>query len=225
MSDTRQITDAAIEVGENGPYRVTGGVPLVRVSKVETEQGEPIAWHVDEVLDAPAEYLLCRCGNSDNKPFCSDMHDQVGFDGTESAPTDAYGDRAKTLGGTEVTIRDDRGICTHASFCANRITNVWKAAKKIDEDPALRDQIVAMVSRCPSGALSYAVDGTQTEPELPVQIAAQKDGPLLVTGRIRVQRSDGESFEIRNRVALCRCGNSSIKPLCDGTHKEIGFTD
>lgn len=224
MSDTRQITDALIEVGESGPYHVSGGVPLVRVSKVETEQGEPIAWHVDEVLDAPDEYRLCRCGNSERKPFCSGMHSKVAFDGTETAPTDTYADRAKTLGGTDVAIRDDRGICTHASFCANRITNVWKAAKTIDADPELREQIVAMVSRCPSGALTSTVDGVETEPELPVQIAAQKDGPLLVTGRIRVQRSDGAPFEIRNRVALCRCGNSSNKPLCDGTHKEIGFT-
>ncbi len=225
MSDTTQITAAAIEVETNGPYRVTGGIPLVRVSKVETEQHEPIAWHVDESLEAPDEYLLCRCGDSETKPFCSDMHLQVAFDGTETAPTDTYAERAKILGGTDVTIRDDRGICTHASFCANRITNVWKAAKKIDEDPELRDQIVAMVSRCPSGALSYLVDGVETEPDLPVQIGVQKDGPLMVTGRIRVQRSDGGSFEIRNRVALCRCGNSSNKPLCDGTHKEIGFTD
>lgn len=224
MSDTTQATDTGIEVGVNGPYHVTGGVPLVRVSKVESDKGEPIAWHVDETLDAPDEYWLCRCGNSKRKPFCSGMHEKVDFDGTEAAPTDDYDDRAKTLGGSGVAIRDDRGVCTHAGFCADRITNVWKAAKVIDEDAELRDKIVAMVRRCPSGALSYLVYGVETEPDLPVQIAVQKDGPLLVTGRIRVRRADGQPFEIRNRVALCRCGNSGNKPLCDGTHKEIGFT-
>lgn len=218
------MTDRAIEVGENGPYHVTGGVPLVRVSKVETDEGDPVRWSVDEQLDAPDEYWLCRCGSSERKPFCSGMHGKVGFDGGETAPTDAYAGRAKTLGGTGVTIRDDRGICTHAGFCANRVTNVWKAAKRIDDDPELREQIVAMVSRCPSGALTYTVDGAETEPDLPAQIGVQKDGPLLVTGRIPVKRSDGEPIEVRNRVALCRCGHSSNKPLCDGTHKEIGFT-
>ena len=147
-----------------------------------------------------------------------------GSTGQKLHPADAYADRAKTLGGTGVTIADDRGICTHAGQCANRVTNVWKAAKLIDADPELREQIVEMVSRCPSGALTYTVDGEATEPELPVQIAVQRDGPLLVTGGIRVTRSDGQTLEVRNRVALCRCGQSKIKPLCDGTHKEIGFT-
>lgn len=218
------MTEAMIEVGEQGPYHVTGGVPLVRVSKVETDKGEPVAWSVDEHLDAQDEYWLCRCGQSDNKPFCAGKHKDSGFDGSEAAPTNAYAERAKTLGGTGVAIVDDRGICTHAGFCANRMTNAWKAAKVIDDDPELRQQIVEMVRRCPSGALTYTVDGEVTEPELPVQIAVQRDGPLLVTGGIRVQRSDGQTLEVRNRMALCRCGQSKIKPLCDGTHKEIGFT-
>ncbi len=222
MTETK--LDAGIEVGTNGPYRVTGGIPLVRVSKVLSDKDEPIAWSVDETIEAKDEYWLCRCGQSDKKPFCAGFHDKVGFDGTETAPTDGYADRAKVLGGTDVTIVDDRSICTHASFCADRMTNVWKAAKLIDDDPELREKITAMVSRCPSGALTYKVNGEETEPALPVQIAVQKDGPLLVTGGIRVTRSDGEAFEIRNRVALCRCGQSKNKPLCDGTHKEIGFS-
>jgi CDGSH-type Zn-finger protein len=211
------LTGAAIEAGENGPYHVSGAIPLVRTSKVETELGEPIAWNVDETLETEDEYWLCRCGQSESKPFCSGMHSKVGFDGTEAAPTDGYADRAKALGGGVV---DDRSICTHAGFCANRATNVWKAAKLLDDDTELRSQIIEMVSRCPSGALTF--EGH--EPELPVQIAVQQDGPLLVTGGVRVTRSDGQAFEVRNRVALCRCGNSKIKPLCDGTHKEIGFT-
>ncbi len=218
------MTEVAIEVGENGPYHVTGGVPLVRVSKVETEQSEPVGWSVDEQIDAGEEYWLCRCGASDNKPYCAGKHGDSGFDGTEAAPTDTYAERAKVLGGTNVAIVDDRGICTHAGMCANRLTNVWKAAKLIDDDPALREQIVEMVSRCPSGALTYTVDGVATEPELPVQIAVQRDGPLLVTGGIRVMRADGQTLEVRSRMALCRCGQSKNKPLCDGTHKEIGFT-
>lgn len=214
---------AEISVQANGPYRVSGSIPLVRVHVVESEQDEPVAWATDDPIDAPDTYFLCRCGSCTNKPFandggCSD------FDGTEAAPAGAYAERAKTLGGTTVTVLDDRKICSHAGFCGNRITNVWKAAKTIDDDEALREQVVRMVELCPSGALTYLVDGKPVEPGLPVQIGVETNGPLRVTGGVTVTRADGVQFEVRNRVSLCRCGQSKIKPLCDGTHKEIGFT-
>lgn len=212
-----------IAVQPNGPYLVSGSVPLVRVHVVESEQGEPIAWHEDGSIEAPETYRLCRCGGCSSKPFA----DEAGcssFDGTEAAPGDGYADRAKTLGGTPVTVLDDRKICSHAGFCANRITNVWKAAKTIDDDEALRAQIVEMIERCPSGALTYLADGEPVEPQLPVQIGVETNGPLRVTGGIVVTRADGQPFETRNRVSLCRCGQSKNKPLCDGTHKEIGFS-
>ena len=42
---------------------------------------------------------------------------------------------------------------------------------------------------------------------------------------IRVESASGESYEIRNRQALCRCGASSNKPFCDGSHASIKFQD
>ena len=50
-------------------------------------------------------------------------------------------------------------------------------------------------------------------------------GPLLVRGGIRVQSASGESYEIRNRQTLCRCGASSNKPFCDGSHASMKFHD
>src|SRR5437879_3379857 len=119
---TNVRTDQVIEVTENGPYHVTGGIPLMRVAKVVNDQGENVDWEVYETIETDDEYWLCRCGHSTDKPFCTDMHVKVGFDGTESAPTDRYEERAKVLGGTKVTISDDRGICAHAAFCSNRVT-------------------------------------------------------------------------------------------------------
>lgn len=52
-----------------------------------------------------------------------------------------------------------------------------------------------------------------------------RDGPLWVRGGIPVESSDGATYEVRNRVTLCRCGRSSNKPFCDGTHKGVGFRD
>ena len=48
---------------------------------------------------------------------------------------------------------------------------------------------------------------------------------MWVTGGVPVERSDVQPLETRNRVTLCGCGSSAIKPLCDGTYKEIGFSD
>ena len=81
-----------------------------------------------------------------------------------------------------------------------------------------------MIERCPSGALTYEVDGEIIEPSLPAEIAVIPDGPLWVSGGITVERADGTELETRNRVTLCRCGQSGAKPLCDGSHKEAGFT-
>ncbi|MDR6200757.1 CDGSH-type Zn-finger protein [Microbacterium sp. SORGH_AS428] len=58
----------------------------------------------------------------------------------------------------------------------------------------------------------------------PVTITAYPDGPLLVRGAARIVDAAGNAVERRRRtVALCRCGLSSIKPFCDGTHKAAGF--
>jgi CDGSH-type Zn-finger protein len=219
------MSDPQIEVTRNGSYHVTGGIPLVRVTKVTNEKGEHVDWETYEELETEDEYWLCRCGGSSNKPFCDGTHSKNKFDGTESAQTDDYRERAEVLGGTKVTIRDDRGICAHAAFCSNKVTNVWDAAKEIDDDPELRDQIVSMVQRCPSGALTYEVDGEPTEPDFEPQIRIQKDASILLRGGITVKRHDGEPLEMRNRMALCRCGKSKNKPLCDGSHFDAEFRD
>ncbi|WP_431279382.1 CDGSH iron-sulfur domain-containing protein [Leifsonia poae] len=55
-------------------------------------------------------------------------------------------------------------------------------------------------------------------------IVACTDGPLLVRGPVTILDSDGEPIpQNRRTVALCRCGVSTIKPFCDGTHKLIRF--
>lgn len=55
-------------------------------------------------------------------------------------------------------------------------------------------------------------------------ITPYRDGPLLVRGPVRIQDQDGNEIVVeRNAVALCRCGKSRIRPLCDGSHKLIRF--
>ena len=95
-----------------------------------------------------------------------------------------------------------------------------------------RDRRSRPIERCPSGSYLYALtpDGDDVEPDLPVAIAVTEEeygiaGPLWVTGGIPVRRADGRRFETRNRVTLCRCGQSEARPLCDGTHRVIGFRE
>jgi CDGSH-type Zn-finger protein len=57
-----------------------------------------------------------------------------------------------------------------------------------------------------------------------VVITAYRDGPLLVRGPVQLAGPDGETLSPRrDTIALCRCGKSRLRPLCDGTHKLIGF--
>lgn len=217
------MTDPHITIAENGPYLVSGDVTLRRRAPIMSEHGEPLNWKTGEAIETKDRFALCRCGRSDNKPFCDGTHAREGFDGTETAPVDAYADRATAYPGTGITVYDDRGTCEHAGFCGNQVSNVWKMAPKTD-DTVVRGQVMAMIDRCPSGALTYEVDGEVVEPVLPTEINVIPDGPLWVSGGVPIERSDGEPVETRNRVTMCRCGASKNKPLCDGSHREVGFT-
>jgi CDGSH-type Zn-finger protein len=215
-----------ITVRPNGPYIVRGGIPLVRKEQVMSEYGEPLTWKKVDVLTTESTYRLCRCGQSKTKPFCDSTHTLVDFDGHETADTGPIADRETTFTGQRIAVGDDHSLCVHSGFCGNRITNIWKMLKDPD-DSVVRGQIMAMVEKCPSGTLTFALeaDGEVVEPDLPKEIAVIPDGPLWVSGGIPVERRDGQPLETRNRMTLCRCGASSNKPFCDGTHKEIGFTD
>ena len=216
------MEEPRIRVAENGPYLVQGSVPIGRKSIVESDDGDSLVWRTGDEEAKDGNYALCRCGGSSNKPYCDGTHAEIGFDGTETAPTDDYDDRAESYPGTGITMHDDRGICEHAGFCGIG-KNAWKMVQDTD-DVVARSQVAAMVERCPSGALTYDVDGERVEPDLPTRVNTVKDGPLWVTGGIPVERADGEPMETRNRVTLCRCGASENKPLCDGSHADIDFT-
>jgi CDGSH-type Zn-finger protein len=58
--------------------------------------------------------------------------------------------------------------------------------------------------------------------EAAVVIRAYPDGPLLVRGDFELQDENGEPLPAERRtIALCRCGHSALKPLCDGTHTRL----
>lgn len=57
-----------------------------------------------------------------------------------------------------------------------------------------------------------------------VKITVRQNGPYVVDGdNIQVVDWNGNEYQVPNRPALCRCGGSTTKPFCDGTHSKIGF--
>ena len=212
----------------NGPYYVQGDIPLVYKTQVVSEYGEPLTWRKDRIIETHGDYDLCRCGRSTVKPFCDGTHNEIDFDGTEAADTRTTVQREELCPGTRIIVKRDLYLCMDSGFCGTIITNVDELVSRTD-DTQVRSLVMAMIERCPSGALSYCIEENDAniEPDLPLQIAVTTeitaqgpiDGPLWVTGEIPIERADGQPFENRNRVTLCRCGNSEIKPLCDGIHR------
>ena len=223
-------TPKKIIVALDGPYCVEGDIPLVHKTQVVSQYGEPLEWKDDGPIPAPDNPSLCRCGHSHTKPFCDGTHCEIFFDGTETAPTSITRERRAVLPGTQgIVIRRDYDLCMDSGFCATRLASIDSLAAHTG-DPQIRAQVIAMIERCPSGSFTYAPAEGQpdVEQDLPQEIAVTTEmtstgpimGPLWVTGGIPIERADGEPFETRNRVALCRCGLSDIKPLCDGKHRE-----
>jgi uncharacterized Fe-S cluster protein YjdI len=131
-------------------------------------------------------------------------------------------------GSTGIVVKTDGWLCMNAGFCGNRIAQIRQLAQNTN-DVNVRSNVIAMVERCPSGSLTYAMAPGEPdiEPDLPQQIAVVTEitsdgpitGPLWITGNIPIERADGQPFEPRNRVTLCGCGRSRSKPLCDGAHR------
>jgi CDGSH-type Zn-finger protein len=225
------VDEPRIVVTKNGPHRVEGGIPILRTAIVESERGEPIAW--DEgpgfhPLDASV-YEICRCGHSSIKPFCDRTCDTIDFDGTEVADRGPISARRETWEGEAgYVLYDDLSLCTHAGFCRNVQTGVWELVEEAD-DPEAAAQFSAMVSRCPSGRLAYAIlpdaEPIETVFDPSPSIGVEPNGPFLARGGIPVVSEDGRTYEVRNRQTLCRCGFSRNKPFCDGSHKDRGFSD
>ncbi len=228
--NTEPIVIKQIVVRPNGPYKVTGCIPLVKKIQAVSELGEPLTWKKQGELDATDEYYLCRCGQSSNKPFCDGTHRRHPYDGTEHAPTNQSCERCLEYpGGAHLSIYFDPDLCMESGFCANHVTSVAEMSAQTD-DTIVRTQAIAMIEHCPSGALTYRLEGDEVnnEVDLPQQVAVTTEitahgpipGPLWVTGNIPILRADRQPFECRNRVTLCNCGRSHCKPLCDGAHRK-----
>ena len=127
----------------------------------------------------------------------------------------------------EITVYWNPEKCIHSGECLKCLPGVFDIHKTpwINIQGATSEEIVEAVDRCPSGALSYrrndelspAVNQEMETP--PAEIRVVKDGPLLVKGRCNLIGEDGELIAEGGPYALCRCGRSKNKPMCDGSHR------
>ena len=219
-----------ITVTANGPYRVSGSVPLAKQTIVSDEEGFSVEWRQGQVFETPEEYSLCRCGRSATKPFCDDACVRLGFDGTETASRAPYLEQADEEEGPIVTLTDAEALCSFARFC-DYGGQIWNLVEEDDQDSA--DLAVREGKRCPSGRLVTWDGRTRERFEMTFEpsIGLVEDptegvsGPLWIRGGIPVISADGYRYEVRNRQTLCRCGESQNKPFCDGSHASTRFDD
>jgi CDGSH-type Zn-finger protein len=212
-----------IKVNKDGPYIVTGGVPMTVNTIVLDDKGLPYEWKASKRFPLEQTYKLCRCGKSKTAPFCDGTHEGIGFDGTETASVKPFRDEAMVQEGPDLTLLDLPGLCLHAGFC-DRMGGIW-ALTQYSDTPEARRIAIEQAGNCPSGRLVVLdKEGKEIEPDYPPSIVVVEipergvSGPLWVRGRIPVESSEGIAYEVRNRVSLCRCGKSANKPFCDGEH-------
>jgi CDGSH-type Zn-finger protein len=202
----------------NGPYYLLNDMTPKVVPNIQNSKGES--------RTTVAGVALCRCGGSNNKPFCDGTHGKNGF--TDRKRTDGALDKRTDYVGKKITIHDNRGICAHAGYCTDNLASVFKLKTEpwIDPDGAAVEEIVDTIKKCPSGALSYTIDDVEHRDQDRVpMVTVTKNGPYAITGGIELLEQplgEGASTE---HYTLCRCGGSKNKPFCDGTHWHIGFKD
>lgn len=208
---------------------MSGGLALSRQAIGTDDEGNSVDWKELDAYDTDGRYALCRCGHSKNKPFCDGTHAHIGFVGTETASRRSFAQDAEHVDGPTMDLADDRPLCAFARFCDTH-GGIWKLTPQTDE-PDNRALVAHQSTHCPSGRLVVHDKqvGRDIEPELDPSIVLIEDpqqnasGPIWIRGNVTITSADGFIYEKRNRVTLCRCGQSTNKPFCDGTHAHIGF--
>lgn len=219
-----------IKVTANGPYMVHGSPPLVQMTIAVDGKGTSIGFTTGKTFESKEGMALCRCGHSRHAPFCDGSHLKAGMDLSERASFAPLLQGSTEIDGPTLALTDNEAYCAFGRFC-DAHHQIWNEVQIAGKEAA--DNTRHMASHCPGGRLLVwdRQTGQPIEPAEPAAIhpledpAQQCSGPLMVRGGVRVESADGRSYEIRNRQALCRCGHSSNKPFCDGTHASVKYRD
>ena len=202
-----------LRVTENGPYLLSEVDSITRMLDGKS-------------YEVSGNVALCRCGGSKNKPFCDGTHAKNKFNGDKDP--NRVPDAREDYAAAGITIHDNRGICAHAGKCTDGLPVVFRLRKEpfVDAEAASPDDIANTIKQCPSGALSYSIDGDEYavrggDP----MIAFAPNGPYVVRGGAELDGADLLEGATTDHFALCRCGKSKNKPFCSGAHWEVQFDE
>ena len=201
-----------VEVREDGPY-IVSDVPNLKTSRGESAR-------------TSRTMVLCRCGKSGSKPHCDGTHTKIVFHTVKIEGRQP--DKVDNYVGSDITIHDNRGVCSHAGYCTDNLPSVFRMRTEpwIDPDGAPVIDIIRVIEMCPSGALSYSLNNVKYDSlQREASINLSKDGPYHVAGGVQLEDYGGSRPQSREHYTLCRCGDSKNKPFCDGTHWYIQFRD
>ena len=220
-----------VKITKNGPYLVSGNIPLTKEIAEVGAGGCPEKWVKGKKYPPQESYALCRCGRSKNKPYCDSSHLSNGFDGTETASKDKYLNAAERISGPELDLTDQVELCSSARFC-DLGGGTWDNVEN-SNIPKAKKLAIQTACNCPAGRLVVWDKKTKKpiEPEFEPSIGIIEDpqeqvsGPLWLKGGVELEAADGAKYETRNRMTLCRCGRSNNKPFCDGSHIPAQFDD
>jgi uncharacterized Fe-S cluster protein YjdI len=145
-------------------------------------------------------------------------------------------DRKYTNG--EITVFWKPEKCIHATTCYTELIEVFNPRKRpwVNMNGASTQRIIEVVNKCPTDALTFSYNKDLAEgkgaaskldqpviSEKPVEIQIMKDGPIVVTGKIKLTDNLGNVLKTYSITSFCRCGHSNNQPFCDGMHRKMGF--
>jgi CDGSH-type Zn-finger protein/uncharacterized Fe-S cluster protein YjdI len=130
--------------------------------------------------------------------------------------------------GNEVSVEWDGRLCIHVGECGRAEGDLFVGGREpwCQPDLVSVDEVVEVVERCPTGALSYRrADGEAERAPDRNTIVVSNNGPVYLRGDLEIEGAAEDMPGVRFRAALCRCGVSKNKPFCDNSHEEAGFVD
>ncbi len=131
--------------------------------------------------------------------------------------------------GENINVEWDGRLCIHIGECSFSEGDLFVGGRDPWCKPDLTsvDDVVDVVKRCPTGAISFqSNDNAVTETaDSENRVTVSYQGPYFIRGNLDIDGAVGDMPGVRFRAALCRCGASKNKPFCDNSHEEINFKD
>ncbi|MCX6243449.1 MAG: (4Fe-4S)-binding protein [Bacteroidetes bacterium] len=144
---------------------------------------------------------------------------------------------SRSYANDEITVFWRPELCIHSANCLIGLPGVFDSSERpwINIRGASSADILKTVDTCPSRALLYLKNAntrlrksrkkSKTPPKF-ARVQILKDGPAIISGNFILRDPDKKKILLKtDKAAICRCGASKKKPLCDGTHLKIGFKD